>query len=356
MAKNLLSILLSTFPENWLEVQWFLPMHFYDYQWEYPIFLYFIPAVPLIFLLKTLFKQRFQLRVEVALSEEKLKTNPLSWLRFLPAILMGFFLVLILVAAARPQKTNELVEQTSEGIDILLVLDISESMQIEDLGIKTRLEYAKEVAINFIKGRRFDRIGVVIFSGEAYSLSPLTTDYQMLENYIQDIRQDLITQGGTAIGSALAVAINRMRESKAKTKVIILLSDGDNTAGNIDPITAAELAQVYGIKIYTIVVGKEGRVGVPDDFGIMQYFDNTIDETTLKQIADIGEGEFFRATNERALYEVFRKIDNYEKSEIKEKRFQTTNDFYYIYLIWALIFFLIWLFLKSTFITNVLED
>ncbi len=167
----------------------------------------------------------------------------------------------------------------------------------------------------------------------------------------------MIENRGTAIGSAMAVVTNRMRESEAKSKVCILLSDGDNTAGNIDPITAAELAAAYGIKIYTIVVGKEGLVPYGKDFfGQPQMIENTVDETTMRKMAQIGGGEFFRATDNRALNNVFKKIDEYEKAEIKETRFKDTSVYYYIYLTWAVALFLAWLLLKSTFISNVLQD
>ncbi len=168
---------------------------------------------------------------------------------------------------------------------------------------------------------------------------------------------DMIENRGTAIGSALAVVTNRMRESDSKSKVCILLSDGDNTAGNIDPITAAELAAAYGIKIYTIVVGKEGFVPFGKDwFGRPHMVENTVDETTMRRIAEIGTGEFFRVTDQQALQQVFNKIDKYEKAEIKETRFKDTSDFYYIYLQWAILIFLLWLGTKSTFMSNVLQD
>jgi Ca-activated chloride channel family protein len=202
-----------------------------------------------------------------------------------------------------------------------------------------------------------DRIGLVVFSGDAFSLSPLTTDYELLKSYLDEINFEMIENRGTAIGSALAVVTNRMSESETKSKVCILLSDGDNTAGNIDPITAAELAEAYGIKIYTIVVGKEGLVPFGKDFfGRPNMIENTVDETTMRKIAEIGSGQFFRATDNQALQQVFAKIDQYEKAEIKETRFKDTSDYYFIYLQWGIAFFLLWLASKSTFVTNVLQD
>jgi Ca-activated chloride channel family protein len=292
----------------------------------------------------------------VALVKSDLKNSPMHVLRFLPDILLSIVLAMILVALARPQKTNEKVEQWTEGIDIMIALDISQSMQIEDFK-PNRLQAAKDVARDFINGRKQDRIGLVVFSGDAFSLAPLTTDYDLLKNYLEDINFEMIESRGTAIGSALAVLTNRMRESDTKSKVGILISDGDNTAGNIDPITSAELAAAYGIKLYTIVVGKEGMVPYGKDFfGRPQMVENTVDETTMRKIAEIGTGEFFRVTDNEALVNVFKRIDQYEKAEIKENRFKDTSDFYFIYLRWAILFFLLWLLLKSSFLSNVLQD
>jgi Ca-activated chloride channel homolog len=238
----------------------------------------------------------------------------------------------------------------------MLAIDISQSMLIEDF-TPNRLEAAKDVARDFIKGRLQDRIGIVVFSGDAFSLAPLTTDYALLNSYLDELNFDMIESRGTAIGSAMAVVTNRMRESESKSKVCILLSDGDNTAGNIDPITAAELAAAYDIRTYTIVVGREGLVPYGKDFfGRPNMVENTVDETTMRRIAEIGSGEFFRVTDQKALLEVFRKIDQLEKAEIKETRFKDTSDFYFIYVRWAIVLFLLWLMLKSTFVTNVLQD
>jgi Ca-activated chloride channel family protein len=300
------------------------------------------------------FKSRQKL--EIALIEKEVVSSPFAFLRHIPSMLMLIFIALILVALARPQITDEKVDRFTEGIDIILALDISESMQIEDFK-PNRLEAAKNVALNFIKGRFQDRIGIVVFSGDAYSLAPLTTDYNLLKTYVNEINFDMVQNRGTAIGSALAVATNRMRESSAKSKVIILLSDGENTAGSIDPITAAELAHAYGCKLYTIGVGKEGPVPFGTDmFGRTRYVENTMDETTLRRIAQIGDGQYFRAEDNKTLQDVFARIDRYEKAEIKETRFKDTKDFYQIYLMWGLLVFLLWVLLKNTFLTNALED
>ncbi len=339
---------------SWLSSEWFTQQTLRGFVWEKQYFLYFIPAVPLLFTLRWLIHQRFRQRLSVAFARKNVKSSWVSRLRYIPSLLMMLMIAFILVALARPQRVNEKVEQYSEGIDIVLLLDISESMLIQDFK-PDRLEAAKQVAREFVQGRFQDRIGIVIFSGDAYALCPLTTDYKLLNTYIDEINHKLIQTGGTAIGSALAVATNRMRESTAKSKVAILISDGDNTAGNLDPLTAAGLAHAYNIKLYTILVGKEGQVMLPESMG-GAYIENSIDETTLKKISEIGEGKFFRASDNQALKDVFNQIDRYEKAEIKETRFKDTKDFYQIYLQWAIFFFLLWLVCKNTFIGNILED
>lgn len=341
---------------DWFSPHWFFPAQLNSYDWESPFFLYLIVAIPLLWLLRWALQMRKRQRLEVALTESKLKNDPLSYFRHLPKLFFSLFLALLLVAMARPQTTNERVEQWSEGIDICLVLDISGSMQIQDLK-PNRLEAAKKVATDFIEGRFQDRIGLVVFSGDAYSLSPLTTDYDLLFSYIKGINFNMIQSGGTAIGSALGVATNRMREQEAKSKVIILLSDGENTAGSIDPITAAELAEAYGIKIYTIGIGQDGRVPQGTDiFGRTYYAESNLDETALRQISEIGHGKYFRATDNKTLEAIFAQIDEYEKSEIKESRFKDTKDFYEPYLFWGVLCLLVWMLFKNSFLMNLLED
>src|SRR5687767_487392 len=340
----------------WYSLSWFEPSLFSSFSWEEPLFLWVILIIPLIFVMRWSLRYYFNQKLPVAVSSRDLKSSAVNLVRFIPEILLMVVCILLLTAMARPQKTNEKVEQFTEGIDIMIAMDISQSMQIEDFQ-PNRLEAAKRVALDFIQGRLQDRIGLVVFSGDAFSLAPLTTDYDLLRSYVRDINFEMIDNRGTAIGSAMAVVTNRMRESESKSKVCILLSDGDNTAGNIDPITAAELASAYGIKIYTIVVGKEGLVPYGKDFfGRPNMIENTVDETTMRKMAEVGGGEFFRATDNRALAQVFAKIDQFEKAEIKETRCKDTSDYYFIYLQWAAALFLIWLILKSTFISNILQD
>ncbi|PIB35868.1 hypothetical protein BFP72_10915 [Reichenbachiella sp. 5M10] len=347
---------LATSTSDWWSINWFSWETFQNFHWQFGDVFYAFLALPLILVVWLIIDRRKRQSLSIALTEKDIKWSPISLLRLIPSVIMLLVFCLLIIALARPQKTNEKVEQWTEGIDIMMLIDISESMQIEDFK-PNRLEAAKDVARKFVMGRFQDRIGLVVFSGEAYSRSPLTTDYELLNTYIDDIDFDLIQKGGTAIGSALAVGTNRMRESETASKVMILLSDGDNTAGNIDPIIAAELADAYDIKIYTIAIGKEGRVPFGKDFfGRTNYVENTLNESTLRKIAEIGHGQFFRVSDNEALVNVFKLIDKYEKAEIKENRFKDTTDFYPIYLKWAIALFLLWMLLKSTFISNILQD
>ena len=229
-------------------------------------------------------------------------------------------------------------------------------MLLEDFQ-PNRLEVAKQVARNFVAGRVYDRIGLVVFSGEAYSAKPLTTDYALLQAGIAEITPDYIGTSGTAIGLAIGIATNRLLESNAKSKVIILISDGDNTAGSINPTTAAKLAAYYNLKIYTILIGTEGEIPYTDrETGQRKTTRNTIHEQTLQEIAQIGDGKYFRSADRNALEDVFKRINLYEKSEIKEQRQITRHDFYRIYLNWAMLWLVFGMSLRSTFITNLLED
>lgn len=342
--------------EAWYSLKWFYPETFSYYDWENGIFLYGLALLPVFLIIRWAYRYFYNQKLPVALVKDQIKSSPFNYIRLLPDILFILMLALCIIALARPQKSNERVEQWTEGIDIMLVVDISQSMQIEDFK-PNRLESAKNVARGFIEGRLQDRIGIVVFSGDAYSLSPLTTDYDLLKAYIDEIDFDMIENRGTAIGSALAVATNRMRESQSNSKVLILLSDGDNTAGNIDPIMAAKLASSYNIKLYTIAIGKEGRVPFGKDFfGRPRMVENTLDETTLRKIAEIGEGNFYRVSNNKALEEVFELIDQYEKAEIQETRYKDTMDYYHKYLYWAACLLVLWIFTKTTFLNNFAQD
>ncbi len=340
--------------ENWFSLKWFTIEQLTSFEWENHLYLYLLFLIPIFYLLRNILANKSS--YEVTIPKRNLTTYKFSILRFIPNILITGSIILIILSVSRPQKSNERIERWSEGIDIMLVIDISESMQIEDF-TPNRLESAKSVAKDFINGRFQDRIGLVVFSGESYSRCPLTTDYILLNKYIEEITFDLISTRGTAIGSAIAIATNRMRESKSKTKILILLSDGDNTAGNIDPLTASEIAKAYGIKIYSIAIGKNGKVPFGKDyFGRPRYVENSLDEKNLRDIAKTTEGKFYRASDNKSLENIFKEIDTFEKSEIKENRYKNTIDYYQYYLLWGIILFLTYLLLKSTYLNNIIKD
>lgn len=341
---------------NWLDLDWFRYSTFQSYDWVEPVFLYFIPAVPLLLVLRWLLHLQFRKKLEVAFFRGSTQWHWSSLMRFIPDIFLVCFVVLVLLALARPQRTNERVNRYSAGIDIMLILDTSGSMALKDFR-PNRLQAAKAVALKFIEGRRHDRIGVVAFAGDAFSLTPLTSDYALLREQIRGIRLGMIANDGTAIGSALAVAVNRMRESAARSKVCILISDGENTGGHLDPLTAARLAYGFNIRIYTIGIGRDGKVPfqVPGSKQI-SYIDTRLDETNLRQIARETNGTFYRASNQNTLSGIFRTINRLEKAEIKETRFRNIRDFYQVYLTWALVMLIFWLLLKNTFLSNALED
>jgi len=344
----------NNFLENWMSLKWFSLNQLLSYEWANHEIIYIISLLPIAYLITKYLNKK--ITYQVSIPKNKLINIKYSLMRFIPNLLFTISIILIILSLARPQKSNEKVDRWSEGIDIMLVIDISESMQIEDFS-PNRLESAKSVAKNFIDGRFQDRIGLVVFSGESYSRCPLTSDYKLLKKYIDEINFDLISTRGTAIGSAIAIATNRMRESKSKTKILILLSDGDNTAGNIDPKTASGIAKAYGIKIYSIAIGKNGKVPFGKDyFGRPRYVENSLDEKNLRDIAKITEGKFYRASNNKSLENIFTEIDKFEKSEIKENRYKNTVDYYQYYLLWGIIFILLFIITKSTYLNNILKD
>jgi Ca-activated chloride channel homolog len=327
---------------NWLSIDWFSWETLRGFVWENPLYLYGIGGVPILFLLRWLFYNRGQQKLGLSLTNSQIKTHWITYLRFIPPLLFALGVAFILIALARPQRVKESKESYSEGIDIMVAMDISESMQAKDLQ-PNRLAAAKNVALEFIKGRFQDRIGLVAFAGEAFSMSPLTTDYEMLFQYLDEINFNLINTSGTAIGDALATSINRLRDVPTKSKIIILLSDGDNTAGSLDPIIASDLAKSFGMRIYTIAVGQDSQT-------------EKVDETTLREIAKTGSGQFFRATDNQALSRIFSQINLLEKVKIEQNIYRDVEDYYYIYLNWAIVFLLAAFFFKTTFIGNILED
>lgn len=263
-----------------------------------------------------------------------------AWLTPLAAILTLFFLI---VALARPQSAFRQHDVQVEGVDIVLALDISGSMKAMDFR-PNRLGVTKKVAAEFIKNRPTDRIGLVVYAGEAYTQCPVTTDHHTLLGLLDKVKFDLI-EDGTAIGDGLGTAINRLRDSDAKSKIIILLSDGVNNRGYMDPYSVAEIAKNMGIKVYTIGCGSTGRVPFPSPHGQM-YIDSEIDEVLLNSIAEMTGGLYFRATNSEKLKDVYDEIDKMEKTILNETVFENKADEFVPFLIIALFFFLLFLIFK----------
>ncbi|GHT64751.1 aerotolerance protein BatA [Bacteroidia bacterium] len=272
------------------------------------------------------------------------------YLRHLPFICRLLALAFLIIAMARPQTTDKWNTETTEGIDIMMSLDISSSMLAQDLR-PDRLKAAKNVAASFINGRRNDNIGLVVFSAESFTQCPLTTDHAVLLNLLKDVDCGMI-EDGTAIGHGLATAVSRLKDSKAKSKVIILLTDGTNNRGEIAPVTAAQIAQAYGIRVYTIAVGTIGEAPYPIG-GRIEMMKVEIDEKTLTQIAQITGGRYFRATNNKALVEIYQEIDQMEKTKMSVQEYSKKQEEYGRYAMIALLFFLLELLLRYTIFKNI---
>jgi len=280
-----------------------------------------------------------------------LKPTLKSRLKFIIPALHLLSIALLVVAAARPQSGAVSREINTEGIDIMLALDISSSMKAEDFEPDNRLHAAKQEIREFVSGRSTDRIGLVVFSRQSFTQCPLTIDYDVLLSYLDEVDFGMV-EDGTAIGLAIANSVNRLKDSRAKSKIIILLTDGINNAGEIDPLTAARAAQALGIRIYTIGAGKPGPARYPIDdpvFGrryIMQ--ENQIDEEMLKQIADITGGKYFRARSTASLRQIYADISKMEKTKVEVKEFTMYSELFRYFLLPGLMLLLIEVMLTRT--------
>lgn len=278
------------------------------------------------------------------------------YLRHFPFILRLLAILLIIIALARPQSSNSWKSLNTEGIDIVMSLDISASMLAKDFK-PNRLEAAKEVAKTFIAARPNDRLGLVIFSGESFTQCPLTTDHAVINNMFESIKTGMV-EDGTAIGMGLATGVSRLKNSNAKSKVLILLTDGVNNAGTIAPLTAAEIANNFGIRVYTIGVGSTGQALSPvgiDPFGNYRfdYVDVKIDESTLKEIASKTNGKYFRATDNKSLENVYKEIDKLEKTIFEELSYTQKSEEFLPYLLSGLALLLLEFLLKNIYLRTV---
>ena len=298
-----------------------------------------------------------QASMQVSSSEVFQLPEARSWkiyLRHVPFLLRMVLIALLIVVLARPQSTNSWQNSSTEGIDIMLAMDISSSMLAQDLK-PNRLEAAKDVAASFINGRQNDNIGLVVFAAESFTQCPLTTDHTVLLNLFKDIQPGII-QDGTSIGLGLANAVSRIKDSQAKSKVIILLTDGVNNAGEIAPVTASEIAKTFGVRVYTIGVGTQGEAPYPFQtaFGIQyQNVPVEIDEPTLKQIAATTGGQYFRATDNASLKAIYEEIDQMEKTKISVQEFSKKQEEYMQWALLVLLLLLVEVLLKNTLLRNI---
>lgn len=318
---------------------------------------FYLLIIPVVYSIWYFFKRK-NINSEILFSNlgslNKTKTLK-NRLRDLPQIFKILAICLLIIALARPQSSTNWEESTTEGIDIVLSMDISGSMLAEDLK-PNRLEASKDVAVDFISKRVNDRIGLVIFSGESFTQCPLTTDHNVLINLFKDVKSGMV-EDGTAIGMGLATAVNRLKDSDAISKIIILLTDGVNNKGVVAPFTAAEIAKQFGIRVYTIGVGTEGYAPYPfqTPFGVQyQDVEVQIDEETLQNIATVTDGKYFRATNNNKLKEIYKDIDKLEKSKIEVTEFHKRSEEFSNFAIPALIILLFGFILEKTYLKQIL--
>lgn len=301
--------------------------------------------------------RKSQASLQVSSAEAFEAPGTTSWrvyLRHVPFVLRMVAIAVLIVVLARPQSTNSWQNSTTEGIDIVMAIDISTSMLAEDLK-PNRLEAAKDVAASFINGRPNDNIGLVVFAAESFTQCPLTTDHGVLLNLFKDIQPGII-QDGTAIGVGLANAVSRIKDSQAKSKVIILLTDGVNNTGQVAPVTAAEIAKTFGIRVYTIGVGTQGEAPypIPTAFGVQyQNIPVEIDEQVLKQIASTTGGQYFRATDNASLKEIYSEIDQMEKTKISVQEFSKKQEEYKNWALLAFVLLLVEVLLRNTVLRNI---
>jgi len=324
-----------------------------DVTFAYPYLLYLLLLIPLMIFWywKNYKKKNPALTFSTLSILNKFKPTVRERLVHLPMVLRMFGIGLLIIALARPQTYASGQNVYTEGIDIAMLLDISGSMLAEDLK-PNRLEAAKKVIDEFIDGRTSDKIGLVIFAGQSFTQCPLTIDYSVLKGLLKQVKSGMI-EDGTAIGNAIANGVNRLKDSKAKSKVMILLTDGVNNRGEVDPITAAQIAKKFGIRIYTVGVGTKGEAPYPvqTPFGKRyQMVPVDVDEGTLQKIATITDGKYFRATSTKKLEEIYKQIDKLEKTQIKVTSYRNATELFYNWAGLGIILLLLELGLSRTYL------
>jgi len=292
-----------------------------------PDFFWLLLLIPLIIVWYILRQKKLFGTIKIT-TTKYFDNSPVATFRHILVVLRCIAIFFLITALARPQTSLSWQDIKTEGIDIIIAIDISGSMLAEDFK-PNRLEASKQVAMDFISDRPYDRIGLVIYAGESFTQCPLTTDHDVLLNLFDGIQNGII-EDGTAIGMGLATSVNRLKDSKAISKVVIILTDGSNNRGSIPPLTAAEIAQEFGVRVYTIGVGSNGTAPTPmkDRFGrtVYQNVPVKIDEKTLKEIANIADGNYFRATNKSGLKSIYKEIDQLEKSKIEVTEYKKKSE------------------------------
>ena len=308
---------------------------------EYPGLLWLL-AIPVLMVLHYIYLEKAgrhpHMRVSVAVPWKKSGPTLINLLRHVPFLLRILALVMIVLAIASPRSSEEFSKVDTEGIDIVLAMDVSTSMLARDF-TPDRVSASKDIAIEFISQRPSDRMGIVVFAGESFTQCPLTTDRATLINLMKEVETGLI-EDGTAIGNGLATAVARMKDSDAKSRVVILLTDGVNNSGEVSPKMAAEIAKTYGIRVYTIGVGKEGMAPYPvmTPWGVqVQNMKVEIDEALLKEIAESTGGRYFRATDNTKLAEIYSEINKMEKAKTSVDTFPVYEELFGTYVFWALL-------------------
>jgi Ca-activated chloride channel family protein len=329
-------------------------MRFYSPQAFY-LLLLLIPVI--LFYIYREKNNRTAVRFSNLCDVKKMKPSFAIWARHLLILLKIAGFSLLIVALARPQKGTSFNEITTQGVDIMIAMDISGSMAALDFKPDNRLEVAKRRMIEFIDRRTSDRIGLVIFAARAVTISPLTLDYDMLRQFAERINFDSLDDDGTAIGTAIATAANRLRESASPSRVIILLTDGANNRGEISPIMAARAAAELGIRIHTVAIGRRGEVPFPmrtrNPFTgqittQMTMIESDVDEETLKIISEISGGSFFRAEDSEELQRIYNHIDEMEKSTVQSRVFTNWNEKFHPFLIWGFVLLVLEFILRQT--------
>ena len=322
---------------------WYQIQEFFTFEWENGLFLYGLILPFLVYFIKYIRQRGNRPRLELSLSTPLHQNRISLLLSYIPMVIQMLLIASLIIVAAGPYRVIKHQKKQVEGIDIALALDISSSMQTKDIA-PSRLETAKRMGTTFIRQRSHDPISLIAFAGAPYLASPITTDTAFLLHQLRQFDTKQIVEEGTGLGDALGMCINQIRDSDNPKKISILISDGNNTAGNLDPVTSAELAKNFNIKVYTIAVGS------------LQPTADPVDETTLREIALLTKGKFFRATNSQALAQIFQEIDKMEASVVKTITWEEHISLTYLFAEIALILFFIGLWVRISWIGNSLED